>query len=235
LYQRRRRIALSKVESELKTESKPWGNLLARRLAFPFSDSRSIHTLFCPDGVTGGTYNFSTHEQQHSADLTSLAALRRIDESIRSSGENLRQMYEDEQLEGIHEGSYLDEASGSHFDFDGQPDVGFHHEENDDDLEAISRAFSDSNAIEEQATAYVNDDEDTVSMTWKDNTESVAHAYDYEGDQKPAPQSAYDDHGLTEQSYYDDATTDYTGANDSAPLFHNDDDDDNDFSSFQIS
>eukprot|EP00804_Cyclotella_cryptica_P019971 CCRYP_007890-RA/>CCRYP_007890-RA protein AED:0.06 eAED:0.06 QI:175/0.87/0.77/1/1/1/9/101/1035 len=174
LYQRRRRIALSKVEQSVVTKSKTWGDDLVKRLAFP-TDAQVLHSLFCPNGITGRTYDSSTNMASSlQNNLNSLAALNRIDKSLHTPGMHTQPMYEDEidtssrHLDIIEEGPHREDATGSYYDDhrDARSFCG------DDDLEVMSRAFSvNSDKFESYMSDYYDDYQE--SMAYNDDQEST--------------------------------------------------------------
>ena len=155
------------------TKSKAWGDYLVKRITFP-TDSRLLHSLFCPDGITGRAYD-STNSMTLSLqnNLSSLAALQRIDKSLRHPGMFTQPMYEDEiepsrHLEIIEEDYHRDDATGSYYDGhrDGRSFCG------DDDIEVMSRAFSvNSEKFESYMSDYYDDYQE--SMTQNDDQESI--------------------------------------------------------------
>jgi hypothetical protein len=226
LFQRRRRIALSKVEQSLTMETKTWCNYLSRRLAFPVS--RNIHTLFCPDGMVETVSELRENTK-------SLAALHRIDDnfrgslrsSIRSEGllSNVdRMQYEDdygesnrqmsEHLEGHcdDEAAYYDDKKDG-----GSTTLG----DNDDDIEVISRAFSE----------YL---EDHGPFLRTHNSNQDEHVYDDEAQTDHVPQDVLDDseylkdHGPFPRTHYsnqDEHVYDDEALTDHVPQAYRDDQD----------
>ena len=215
LFQRRRRIALSKVEQYFIVETKTWGNLLARRFAFP-TKCRNLHTLFCPHGMTETTFNpmASTRDTK-----TSLAALKRIGNSFRTMSHrssfqsegllsNLEQIqYEDEldysnrqhsQHEQNGESRHRDPTNSYYGD---QQCDASSYAQNDDDLEVMSRAFTvDSVEIDEQMDVLGFDQQAQPTMQYDDSNyydqESIESELEHENnntahqqhyDEEPAP------------------------------------------------
>lgn len=156
------------------TKSKTWGDYLVKRLTFP-TDSRILHSLFCPDGITGRAYDScNSLPLSLQNNLSSLAALQRIDKTLRHPGMYSRPMYEDEietssrHLEIIQEDYHRDDATGSYYDGhrDARSFCG------DDDLEVMSRAFSvNSEKFESYMSDYYDDYQE--SMTQIDDQEST--------------------------------------------------------------
>jgi hypothetical protein len=250
LFQRRRRIALSKVEQSLTMETKTWCNYLSRRLAFPVS--RNIHTLFCPDGMVETV-------SEPRENTKSLAALHRIDDnfrgslrsSIRSEGllSNVdRMQYEDdygesnrqmsEHLEGHcdDEAAYYDDKKDG-----GSTTLG----DNDDDIEVISRAFS----VGSIDSLVMQDHEDMLSPNLLDDSEYLEdhgpflrthnsnqdeHVYDDEAQTDHVPQdvlgdSEYlEDHEPFPRTHYsnqDEHVYDHKAPADHVPQAYRDDQD----------
>jgi hypothetical protein len=196
-------------------ENKTWDNYLARRLAFPI-EPHNLHSLFCPDGMTE-THNDSS-ANKIGDNQKSLAALQRIDNNYRSSFRsslrstlsegllnNIEQMkYEDEldvsnqqlendQLRGIQEGTYGEDSSSY---YNGRRDGGSTYDEENDDIESMSRAFSVGSIdnIDDEAGATALNQESLPQMNFDDS--------DYYDDQAfPQPPRGYhDDQGVFQQA-----------------------------------
>lgn len=206
LFQRRRRIALSKVEQTLAMETKTWGNLLSRRLAFPI-DSRNLHSLFCPDGHGMGADRNARENQK------SLAALQRIDNNLRTSlRSSIRSSISDGLLGQLEQMKFEDEVDHSNKQtsqhLEGIREGGdSSHGANDDDLEAMSRAFSvNSWSVDEEDQAVATTFEQTIPELLRlDNSDydrelapQDFHDYEPELSVPQSPQS----HPESQEQYY---------------------------------
>ena len=188
-------------------QTKTWGNYLAKRMTFPM-DSRNLHYLFCPDDRGSG-------ETTSRDNRKSVAALQRIDNnlrmSIRSITSGLEQALYDDGMDGSRRLGGISESG----------DTASHHADNDrasfyadpdDDIDAISRAFSVASMEDLDTEEYTADHTNAGGLPQNflddsENYDSQPISHDpqtYHSDQESQEhQSNYDDQEI--HNYHSDA------------------------------